>query len=89
MMPFWSNSSCLPSNAGTCTSTCDQGVVPTYVIKATKVSDIQAGVKFARKHNLRLIIRNTGHDFMGRSVGAFLTNSSPLSQRLLLSVSNF
>lgn len=72
MLPFWSNSSCYPSNAGGCAETCDQGVVPTHVIKATKVSDIQAGVKFARKHNLRLIVRNTGHDFMGRSVGTFL-----------------
>lgn len=71
MLPFWANSSCYPSNAGTCADTCEQGVVPTHVIKATKVSDIQAGVKFARKHNLRLIVRNTGHDFMGRSVGMF------------------
>lgn len=70
MLPFWSNSSCYPNNAGTCSTTCDQGVVPTYVIKATRVSDVQAGVNFARKHNMRLIVRNTGHDFMGRSVGA-------------------
>jgi hypothetical protein len=69
MVPFYGNSSCYPSNADTCTATCDQGIVPTYVIKATKVSHIQAGVRFAKRHNLRLIIRNTGHDFMGRSVG--------------------
>ena len=30
---------------------------------------IKAGIDFAREHNLRLIIRNTGHDFMGRSTG--------------------
>jgi FAD/FMN-containing dehydrogenase len=30
---------------------------------------IRAGVNFARERNLRLIIRNTGHDFMGRSTG--------------------
>lgn len=69
MLPFWSNTTCYPSNAGSCTSDCKQGVVATYVIKATKVADIQAGIKFAKKYNLRLIIRNTGHDFMGRSTG--------------------
>ena len=71
MLPFWSNSTCYPGNAGTCSATCTQSVVPTQVIKATRVSDIQAGVAFARRHNLRLIVRSTGHDFMGCSVGAW------------------
>ena len=30
---------------------------------------IKAGVDFARDNNVRLVIRNTGHDFMGRSTG--------------------
>jgi hypothetical protein len=30
---------------------------------------IKAGVDFARTNNIRLIVRNTGHDFMGRSTG--------------------
>jgi len=30
---------------------------------------IKSGVDFARERNLRLIIRNTGHDFLGRSTG--------------------
>lgn len=30
---------------------------------------IKAGVDFARTNNVRLLIRNTGHDFMGRSTG--------------------
>jgi hypothetical protein len=40
-----------------------------YVIQATTKEHIKAGVNFARERNLRLIIRNTGHDFMGRSTG--------------------
>ncbi|KAH8204477.1 hypothetical protein TruAng_001393 [Truncatella angustata] len=32
--------------------------------------DIAATVKFAGLHNVRLVIRNTGHDFIGRSSGA-------------------
>jgi hypothetical protein len=30
---------------------------------------VKASVDFARTHDLRLIIRNTGHDFLGRSTG--------------------
>ena len=30
---------------------------------------MKATIDFARIYNLRLVIRNTGHDFMGRSTG--------------------
>jgi hypothetical protein len=40
-----------------------------YVILAKTKEHIKAGIDFAREQNLRLIIRNTGHDFMGRSTG--------------------
>jgi hypothetical protein len=30
---------------------------------------VKEGINFARKNNLRLIVRNTGHDFLGRSTG--------------------
>jgi hypothetical protein len=33
-----------------------------YAIKALCYTDIQAGVKFARENNLRLVVRNTGHE---------------------------
>ncbi len=41
---------------------CDLGSLPVYAIKATDVSDIAAGVKFAWKNNIRLVIKNTGHE---------------------------
>jgi len=31
------------------------------------VGDVQEGVKFAKQHGLRLIVKNSGHDFVGRS----------------------
>ncbi|OTA99711.1 hypothetical protein M426DRAFT_27251 [Hypoxylon sp. CI-4A] len=49
---------------------CTQGGFPEYVVNATSVRHIQAAVNFARNKNIRLIIKNTGHDFGGRSVGA-------------------
>jgi hypothetical protein len=36
---------------------------------ATKAKHVKAGIDFARRNNLRLIVRNTGHDFIGRSTG--------------------
>lgn len=46
---------------------CHQGRIPLYSIKAGSTQDVQKAVTFARRHNLRLIIRNTGHDLAGRS----------------------
>jgi hypothetical protein len=53
---------------------CTQGSVPVIGVDARSASDIQAAVKFAVKHNLRLAVKNTGHDLLGRSTarGAFL-----------------
>ncbi|KAI1141709.1 FAD-binding domain-containing protein [Hypoxylon sp. FL0543] len=48
---------------------CTQGAFPAYVINATTVKQIQIGVNFARNRNLRLVVKNTGHDFVGRAVG--------------------
>ncbi|KAK0724240.1 hypothetical protein B0H67DRAFT_597969 [Lasiosphaeris hirsuta] len=59
---------CLPAlNA---TGACLQGGFPVYVVNATTVMHVQAAVNFARNKNIRLVIKNTGHDFGGRSVGA-------------------
>lgn len=46
---------------------CEQGRVSLYSVKAKSAAHIQAGVRFAKQHNLRLAIKNSGHDFLGRS----------------------
>ncbi|KAF7324646.1 FAD-binding domain-containing protein [Mycena kentingensis (nom. inval.)] len=48
-------------------TTCGQGDVPIYSVEAETVKDVQAAVKFATKHNLRLVVKSTGHDYLGRS----------------------
>ncbi|KAJ7265025.1 FAD-binding domain-containing protein [Mycena rebaudengoi] len=48
-------------------STCDQGDVPLYSVEALTAADVQSAVKFARAHNLRLAIKASGHDYLGRS----------------------
>lgn len=42
----------------------------TFAVNATAPSDIQKTVAFVRQHNIRLVIRNTGHDYNGKSTGA-------------------
>ncbi|KAF2657495.1 FAD-binding domain-containing protein, partial [Lophiostoma macrostomum CBS 122681] len=67
LWPLYTNNTCLPTSDPN--TPCTRGFYGNYVILATNKAQIKAGVDFARTHNLRLIIRNTGHDFMGRSVG--------------------
>ncbi|KAJ4344868.1 uncharacterized protein N0V89_012612 [Didymosphaeria variabile] len=50
-------------------NTCTLGNSPTYSINVTKAEDAIAGVKFAKQHNIRLVVKNTGHDYLGRSTG--------------------
>ncbi|KAH6619091.1 hypothetical protein B0J18DRAFT_370853 [Chaetomium sp. MPI-SDFR-AT-0129] len=52
------------------TGNCTQGGFPVYVVNATTVKHVQAAVNFARNRNIRLVIKNTGHDFVGRNAGA-------------------
>lgn len=40
------------------------------MINATTAKHVQLGVNFARTTGIRLIVKNTGHDFSGKSGGA-------------------
>ncbi|KAF7627654.1 isoamyl alcohol oxidase [Aspergillus flavus] len=48
---------------------CDLGPAPVYTINATEPEDVVEGIQFAKTHNLRLVIKNTGHDLLARSQG--------------------
>ncbi|KAG0208395.1 hypothetical protein BGX28_000613 [Mortierella sp. GBA30] len=52
------------------TTPCYQGAVPLYSVAAAGVEDIQRAIRFASTNNIRLVIKNTGHDYIGRSIGA-------------------
>ncbi|PGH15592.1 hypothetical protein AJ79_02374 [Helicocarpus griseus UAMH5409] len=47
--------------------TCDQGRISLYSALVESPLQIQEAVRFARKHNLRLAVKASGHDFLGRS----------------------
>lgn len=58
--PIWESLGCditSPRNV-----TCEQGFVPSYAVVAHEGSDVSKAVKFAGKHRLRLVVKNTGHD---------------------------
>ncbi|CAF1113827.1 unnamed protein product [Rotaria sordida] len=63
----WENTSCSISNPN---STCNQGSVPIIAVNATWPEHVQATIKYAATNNLRLVIKTTGHDMMGRSTTA-------------------
>lgn len=48
-------------------TTCGQGRISLYAAKVESVAQIQETVGFAKRHHLRLVIKNSGHDFLGRS----------------------
>ncbi|KAH7410678.1 putative isoamyl alcohol oxidase [Cadophora sp. MPI-SDFR-AT-0126] len=68
MQAYFANQSCDPFTAES--SPCLLGNYVSYAINVSSTADVIAGVKFAAKKNVRLVIRNTGHDFLGRSTGA-------------------
>jgi hypothetical protein len=68
MAPFFANSSCnifAPEDAS-----CTLGGLVSFAVNATCASDFQKTIQFVRRHNIRLVIRNTGHDYNGKSTGA-------------------
>ncbi|KAJ5422931.1 FAD-binding domain-containing protein, partial [Penicillium cf. griseofulvum] len=46
---------------------CDQGRISLYSAMVKSVEHIQKSIEFAKDKNLRVAIRNTGHDLAGRS----------------------
>ncbi|KAL4878128.1 FAD binding domain protein [Aspergillus karnatakaensis] len=68
MCPLYQGRSCMPPGFNF-TDTCTMGGYPSYVVNASSVAQIQLAVNFARNLNLRLVVKNTGHDFNGKSSG--------------------
>lgn len=69
MWPLFEGRSCLPTNENV-TADCTLGGYSSYSVNVSNVAQIQLAVNFARLANLRLVVKNTGHDFNGKSTGA-------------------
>ena len=89
MSPYWLNDSC--SAFSSASAPCSQGNIAVYAIDVDGAETVAAGLRFAKENNIRLSIKNTGHDYIGRSNGqgslalwmhnlkniSFLDHSSP------------
>lgn len=49
---------------------CSLGRLSAYYVNATQASDVVATVKFCNAHNIKMSIKNTGCDYLGRSASA-------------------
>lgn len=68
MAPYFTNNSCnpfLPEDAP-----CTLGNYISYAVNASDATDFRMTIEFVRKRNIRLTIRNTGHDYNGKATGA-------------------
>ncbi|KAL7942698.1 hypothetical protein V8C42DRAFT_331663 [Trichoderma barbatum] len=68
MQPFFANQSCDPFTPQS--QACLLGNYVSYAVNVSSTADVAAAVNFASKNNIRVVVRNTGHDFFGRSTGA-------------------
>lgn len=68
MAAFFANMSCDPFT--TPDDPCSVGSYVQYAVRASSAHDYQLTLAFSRLHNIRLVIRNTGRDYLGKSTGA-------------------
>lgn len=68
MAPFFANQSCDPFQPKD--RPCELGNYVRYAVDASGPADVQKTIAFAAQKNIRLVVRNTGHDYLGRSTGA-------------------
>ncbi len=68
MAQFFANMSCDPFTEPS--AQCILGTYVQYAVNATGQDDFQKTMAFATDRNIRFVIRNTGHDYFGKSTGA-------------------
>jgi len=66
--PLFQGRTCLPTDDPN--GNCTLGGYASYSVAVTKVTQIQLALNFARNTHIRLVVKNTGHDFMDKSIGA-------------------
>ncbi|KAH6974604.1 putative FAD-dependent isoamyl alcohol oxidase [Ilyonectria sp. MPI-CAGE-AT-0026] len=67
MNPYFQNLACSPFTP--VSRPCELGDSAVYSVNVSGPADVQAGLKFAQQNNVRLVIKSTGIDYMGKSTG--------------------
>ncbi|KAL4939080.1 hypothetical protein BDV06DRAFT_199506 [Aspergillus oleicola] len=68
MQQYFANRSCDPFTDKD--TPCELGNYVSYAVDVSSSNDVVAAIKFAQDNNIRFVIKNTGHDYLGRSTGA-------------------
>ncbi|KAG8528244.1 uncharacterized protein KY384_007161 [Bacidia gigantensis] len=68
MQTYFAGDSCNPI-ADQSNGKCGIGNYNQYAIDVAGDDDVRVGLAFAQEHNVRILIKNTGHDYLGRSTG--------------------
>lgn len=68
MQSFFTNGTCDPFHA--VSKPCTLGTMVNYAVNVSKPEHVMETMHFVKKHNIRLVIRNTGHSYYGGSTGA-------------------
>lgn len=63
MASWFQNQTCVPDTDKS--MPCDLGNYASYSINVSDWRDAEAGVVFAREQNIRLVIKNSGHEYVG------------------------
>jgi hypothetical protein len=71
MNPLYEGLTCRPGTNVSALGNCTQGGYSSFSVDVSNVAQIQLAVNFARSLNLRLVIKNTGHDYNARSTGKY------------------
>ncbi|KXH65704.1 FAD binding domain-containing protein [Colletotrichum salicis] len=64
MWDNWTNYTCVPLDGFPCSG----AGYPSYVVNVTTAKCVKAAVDFARKNEVRLVVKSSGHDYLGRSI---------------------
>lgn len=65
MASWFANFSCDPFVSRN--TPCDIGALQRFSVNVTSVEDVRKTLEFTKEHNIRIVIRNTGHDYSGKS----------------------
>jgi hypothetical protein len=85
MQAFFANQSCDPFLAES--RPCTLGNYAAYAVKVSNANQVAAAVRFANDHNIRLVVRNTGHEYVYNLLSTgLLTNNYTATLAALLAL---
>ncbi|GKZ23184.1 hypothetical protein AbraIFM66951_000728 [Aspergillus brasiliensis] len=70
---IYNNNSCVPPGVSGYTKDkgCSIGGMPQYIVNATTEEQVATAMSWASQRDIRIVVKSTGHDLIGRSTGAY------------------